>query len=155
MEYSFDLAAGWIHLMRAWTPSGDTLVNMTLVSHGSGHTGTVYFMRGYNHFDEVYSSPAVDVYDTFLDSGHPDHADFDTLVIYLNYRIGGGSSGSLSVKDNTATEAFSKTWTAEETDNHLAAIADQSGEYSVTVNLEGSCDLRVRIAGGIMYSWDV
>ena len=155
MEYSFDVTAGWVHLMRAWTASGDTIVNMTLVSHGSGHSGTVYFMRGYNHFDETYSAPAVDVYDTFLDSGHPDHGAFDTLVIYLNYRIGSGSSGSMTLKDNEAAEAYTKTWTAEETDNQLDSVVDHSGEYSVTVNLEGSCDLRVRIAGGIMYSWDV
>lgn len=155
MEYSFDVAAGWVHLMRAWTSTGDTIVNMTLVSHGSGHSGTVSFMRGLNLYDETYSAPAVDVYDTFLDSGHPDHGDFDTLVIYLNYRIGGGSSGSLSIKDNGASEVYTSTWTAEETDNDLDDIADESGEYSVTVNLEGSCDLRVRIAGGIMYTWDV
>jgi len=159
MDYSYDMNAGWVHLMRATDAQGETIVNMTLTSYGTGHSGQVYFMRGANHFDERYSSspgsPVVDVYDTFVDSGHPDHGDFDTLVIYLNYRIGESSGGSLSIKDHASNEVYSRIWSSQGEDNDLDDIEDEAGEYSVTVNLDGSCDLRVRIAGGIMYSWDV
>ena len=159
MDYSFDMAAGWVHLIRAKDASGNMMVNMTLVSHGTGYSGQIHFMRGLNLFDESYSSsgasPVGDAYSTFLDSGHPDHGDFDTLVIYLNIHIGEGSGGSLSIKDHASDEVFIRTYSSAEDRNELADIEDQAGEYSVTVNLDGNCDLRVRIAGGIMYTWDV
>lgn len=159
MDYSFDVSAGWVHLIRAWDPSGTMIVNMTLVSHGTGYSGQIHFMRGLNLFDESYSSspgsPVVEAYDTYLDSGHPSHGDFDTLVIYLNIHIGESSGGSLSIKDHTSNEAFIRSFSTSEDTNELHEIEDQAGEYSVTVNLDGSCELRVRIAGGIMYTWDV
>jgi hypothetical protein len=158
MDYSFDTAAGWVHLMRAKDASNNTIVNMSLVSHGSGYSGQVHFMRGLDLFDRIYTSnggPVVDVYDTFLDSGHPDHGDFDTLVIFLQYRIGESSGGSLSIKDHASNEVFIRTFSSEQNKDELSEIEDEAGEYGVTVNLEGSCDLRVRVAGGIMYNWDV
>lgn len=159
MDYSFDVSAGWVHLIRARDSSGTMIVNMTLVSHGTGYSGQVHFMRGLNLFDETYSSspasPVVDAYDTYLDSGHPDHGDFDTLVIYMNILIGESSGGSLSIKDHASDEAFVRPFSSSENTNELREIEDQAGEYSVTVNLQGSCELRVRIAGGIMYTWDV
>jgi len=159
MDYSFDMAAGWVHLMRARDNTGGIIVNMTLISYGSGFSGEVHFMRGLDLFDEEYSSsagsPVVDVYDTFLDSGHPDHGDFDTLVIYLNIRIGGSSGGFFSLKDHASNEVFLRTFSSNENTNELHEVEDEAGEYEINVNLDGNCDLRIRIAGGIWDTWTV
>ena len=157
MDYSFDVAAGWVHLMRAYNVDGSTLVNMTLVSHGSGHTGEAYFIRARDLLDESYSSPppVVELYDTFLDSGHPTDGDFDRLIIYLNIQAGGGSSGSLTLRDHSSAIGYNFIINEDSNGNHIDDIEDQSGEWTLEVNLEGSTSVRIRIAGGIWNIWTV
>ena len=159
MDYSFDTSAGWVHLMRARDSQGNPMVNMTLVSHGSGYSGEVYFIRGRDLYDEDYSStpasPLVDVYDTFLDEGHPKYGDFDRLIIYLNVRTKENSGGSLTLRDHESTAAYHFVITPERNGNHIDDIPDESGNWTLVVNLDGNSYLRIRVAGGIWDTWEV
>ncbi len=157
MDYSFDTAAGWVYMMRASKADGEVIVNMTLVSHGSGHTGQVFFVRGRDLYDGDFSSPppVVEAHDTFLDSGHPSYGDFDRLIIYLNVISGGGSAGSLSLRDHESNLGWHFIVNEDSNGNHITDIPDESGNWTLEVNLEGNTYVRIRVAGGIWYTWDV
>lgn len=159
MEYSFDTSAGWVHLMRARHADGTVMVNMTLVSHGSGFSGTAYFIRGYDLFDHEYAStplnPVVSVYDSFLDAGHPRHGAFDRLIIFLNANVQSNSGGTLALRDHASTTAWLKTIGPNTRGTSLDDIPNVSGNWTLEVNLEGNTHVRLRVAGGIWYQWDV
>ena len=157
LDYVYDLEAGWLRSFMFTDAMGLVLLEMTLVSFGDGFSGEVYFVRGKDLFDGDYSSPppVVDVYDSFVDSGHENYGDFDNLIYYFDVVTGGDGAASINLKDHTEVSGHSQSFGPGSSEGSLGTVPSSSGNWTVNVDLEGSSYLRIRIAGGITYIWDV
>ena len=81
--YSFSGREGFLDSL-VWTDDGGVeQLRMELTQSKSGYEGDVYFYRARDLLDSLYEENENDIYDTFLDSGHPDGEDWDVLVWYL------------------------------------------------------------------------
>jgi len=159
LDYIYDSSAGWLRSMTFVDSVGTTRLQMTMVSCGEGYNGTVYFIRAGDLFDREYTStpgsPVADVYDTFVDQGHPKYGPWDHLIYFLNIDTKDNSGGSVAFRDHAGETAFQRTIGPDTNENTLGSIPSESGNWTVVTNLDGNAYLRVRIAGGITYSWDV
>jgi hypothetical protein len=157
--YSYDTSAKWINSLVLKDSSGNDLLDMKLISHGMGYVGEVYFVRARDLFSDVYSSsigsPALDLYNSFLDRGHPNWGDWDYLVYYYEVVTGENSGGTLIVADPLSKESMKKVIGPNTFENTLGTIPSQSGEWKVSLALRGDSDLELQIAGGIEYIWTV
>lgn len=158
LEYVYDSEAKWIRSMTFVDDREETQLVMTLVSHGYGFLGRVYFIRARDLFDGEYTStatsPVVEVYDSFVNQGHPTYGPFDSLVYFLNIDTGSDATGSIALKDHTSRTAFQRLIGPDTEENTLGSIPSESGNWTVSVTLSGDAYLRIRVAGGIKYVWD-
>lgn len=159
LKYSYDESANWVRSLVFEDTSGNALLEMNLVSYGTGFAGDVYFIRGSDLFDEEYisnrGSPEVDFYNSFLDQGHPDWGPFDYLVYYYEVQTGDTSGGALVVTDPRAESQIRRSFGPNTFEMSLGSIPSESGEWGVKVVIGGESHLRLRIAGGIEYIWTV
>lgn len=159
LVYSYDSTAQWIRNIILSDSSQNVILEMKLVSFGIGYSGEAYFVRGVDLFDKQYisttDSPISDVYDSFIDQGHPKWGPFDLLIYYLDVSTESGAAGTLSLRDHQSETALLREFGPEHMENSLGNIPSNSGEWTLTVNLEGDAELRLRIAGGIEYIWNV
>ena len=159
LTYSYDTSAKWIHSLVFEDSSGNVLLDMKLISYGLGFVGEVYFVRATDLFSDVYNSkrgsPAIDLYNSFLDQGHPNWGDWDYLVYYYEVITEENSGGTLTVADPLSKEAMKRVFGPNTFESTLGTIPSESGEWKVTIALGGDSYLRLRIAGGIEYIWTV
>ena len=130
-------------------------LRMVLTQSKTGYKGDVYFYRARDLVDNLYLGQENDVYDTFLDDGHPNGQEWDVLVWYLNVEIDGGGTGSLTLKDHEGGSPLTRFWGAGATERGaIGTIPSLSGEYSLTVTLQGQDSMvHLKIAGAIKTQW--
>jgi hypothetical protein len=157
LKYSYDASAEWFRSMVLTTSAGDELLRMTLISSGTGYRGEAYFIRGLDLYDRSFTSspgsPEVNLYDTFIDTGHPSWGPFDSLIYYYRVATGGSSNGVLTIRDHSTTTTVRKEFQSGVDEGGLGSVDSNAGEWGVTVMLRGDCDLHIMIAGGIEYAW--
>lgn len=157
--YNYDSSAQWIRDLTLKDSSDNTILEINLVSYGIDFTGNAYFVRGVDLYDKQFnstpSSPVVDFYDSFVDQGHPDWGPFDLLIYYLDVLTQSDSVGSITLRDHQSETALLREFGPDTMESSLGTIPSESGEWTLTVNLDGNAGLRMRIAGGIEYVWTV
>ncbi|MGY8670235.1 MAG: hypothetical protein ACKVJ7_04205 [Candidatus Poseidoniales archaeon] len=156
LNYWFDSSRGFITSLEWVDDTGVKRLSMMLNSNGKNHEGQVWFIRATDLKDERYESTDSDIYDTFLDSGHPSGIDFDFLVWYLDVDIsGGGGSGTLSLKDHAGATPLARTWGPNSRESgSIGTIPSNTGEYSLTITLNGQESyIHLKVAGGIQTTW--
>jgi hypothetical protein len=156
LNYWFDSSRGFITSLEWVDDTGEKRLSMMLNSNGKNHEGQVWFIRATDLKDERYESRDSDIYDTFLDSGHPSGIDFDFLVWYLDVDIsGGGGSGTLSLKDHSGTTPLARQWGPNSRESgSIGTIPSNTGEYSLTITLNGQQSyIHLKVAGGIQTIW--
>jgi hypothetical protein len=155
LTYSYDSKAKWIGFLIHESSSGEPKIEMNLVSYGKGFSGEVFFVRGVDLFDETYSAPDTDTQNTLI-SGHPEWGPFDSLIYYFEITTGGGSGGTLILKDpSSPVEAMRRVFGPNMFESSLGTIPSPSEELSTQITLVGTANLGLRIAGGIEYIWNV
>jgi hypothetical protein len=153
--YSYDNLANWIHSLVWEDSSGEIQLEMTLVTHGQGFAGTVYFVRGRDIVNNTYTAPATDFYKTPIE-GHPQWGPFDSLIYHFIVSTQDNSGGTLIIKDPTSNlEAMARVFGPNIFESSLGTIPSNSDDLSITVTLFGEAHLHIRIAGGIEYIWNV
>jgi hypothetical protein len=157
LKCTYDTSAGWFRSMVLLDASGREELRMTLVSSGTGYKGDAYFVRGVDLYSKDASSstgsPEVDVYESFIDRGHPTWGPFDSLIYYYTVKIGDRSNGVLTFRDHSTTTLMRKTFDPGTEEDSIGSMPSSGGEVGVTIALQGSCRLRVMVAGGIEYKW--
>jgi hypothetical protein len=155
LTYSFDSKAKWIGNLIHEGPQGDPKIEMNLVSYGKGFSGEVFFVRGVDLFENSYSAPDFEIQNTLV-SGHPDWGSFDSLIYYFEVSTGGGSGGTLVLKDpSSSVEAMRRVFGPNMFESSLGTIPSPSEELTTQISLAGTAYLSLRIAGGIEYVWTV
>jgi hypothetical protein len=155
LEYTYDRSAEWINSLVLKDTSGNEMLEMNLISHGSGFAGSVYFVRGVDLMKHEYSSPVVDVQNTLIE-GHPEWGSFDQIIYHFEVLTEANSGGTLVIKDpTTTTEAMRRVFGPNTFESSLGTIPSDSEQLSVSIALTGDSFLKLRIAGGIEYSWVV
>ena len=123
----------------------------------SGYSGDVFFYRARDLLDSLYEENAQEIYDTFIDEGHPNDGDWDTLVWYLDVEIAsaGAASGSLSMKDHAGASPLARAWGAGATETGaIGTSPSNSGEYSLTVTVRGPDSfIHLRVAGAQVFEY--
>ncbi len=159
LSYSFDTEAGWFRSLVLTNADGVEELSMVLVAHGSGFKGTVYFVRGVDLYEKEYSSstgsPAIDIYDSFMDRGHPNWGPFDYLIYFYEVELGPQSNGLLTIRDHSTTTVLRKVYDPGTSENSLGSLPSSGGEVGLTIVLQGTASLHLMMAGGIEYSWNV
>lgn len=153
--YSFSGREGFLDSL-VWTDDGGVeQLRMELTQSKSGYEGDVYFYQARDLLDSLYEENENDIYDTFLDSGHPDGEDWDVLVWYLDVNIANGGSGTLTMKDHQGASPLTRAWGSGATEKGaIGTIPSLTGDYSLTVTLRGqSSMLHLKVAGGIVTQW--
>jgi len=157
--YSYDTSAMWLRSFVMKDASGNEEVSINLIDHGTGYRGDVFFVRGLDLYDEEHASsagsPSIEIYDSFIDRGHPSWGPFDSLIYYYEVRTGSQSNGLMTIRDHSTTTVLRKTYDPGTSENGLGSVPSTGGEMGVTVVLQGTCTLRLVISGGIEYSWTV
>jgi hypothetical protein len=130
-------------------------MEMNLISYGKGYSGEVFFVRGVDLYDNTYTAPEAEIQNTAI-SGHPDWGPFDSLIYHFEITTGGGSGGTLILKDpSSPVEAMRRLFGPNMFESSLGTIPSPSEELSTQITLTGQANLRLRIAGGIEYVWSV
>ena len=159
LKYTYDSVAGWFRSMVLTAASGTEELRMTLVSSGTGYKGDAYFVRGVDLYQKEASSstgsPEVDLYESFIDRGHPTWGPFDSLIYFYEVEIGARSNGLLTFRDHSTTTLMRKTFDPGTKESSLGSLPSTGGEIGVSVVLQGDCHLKVMVAGGIEYKWTV
>ena len=159
LNYIYDSRAGWLRSLELADPAGNPLVQLGFgYSYGTGHTGSVHFVRAMDLFDQTYEtqgSADLENDDTFTDTGHPTAGEFHNYVYYLQFDSGGSSSGSITLRDHEGSEAYNENFGSNAHNNIKGSIPVESGEWTVSVSLEGTTWVRMRVAGGIYYTWEL
>tara|TARA_B100000405_G_scaffold97029_1_gene67529 strand:+ start:9173 stop:10135 length:963 start_codon:yes stop_codon:yes gene_type:complete len=142
-----------------WTDAeGIIQLKIKNADNGVGHTGDVYFVRGGDLYsNEWYNNgPDAEIVDSFFVSDHPNDGEWNEMIYFLDASCGGGSTISLTLRDHTSVSALERFWGpgAEETGT-LGTIPYPSQEYTLTATFTGDTHLRILIAGGITYSWNL
>jgi hypothetical protein len=155
LSYNFDGEYGFIEKFIWYDDENEVQLEMTLTQLGGEFTGDVWFIRATDLKDALYEESDGDIYDTFLDSGHPSGIDFDYLVWYLDVEISQGGSGSLTIKDHAGNSPLARAWgSGARESGGLGTIPSQTDEYSLTVSLRGSTSyIHLKVAGGIENHW--
>jgi hypothetical protein len=155
IQYTYDSKAKWIGYLNYEAASSQPQIEMNLISYGKGFTGNVFFVRGVDLYDSQYSAPEAEIRNTLI-SGHPQWGPFDSLIYYFEITTGSGSSGTLILKDpSSPIEAMRRIFGPNLFESTLGTIPSPSEELTTQVTLTGEADLRLRIAGGIEYIWNV
>lgn len=155
LVYTYDRSAEWINSLVLEDTSGESQLEMNLISHGTGFAGSVYFVRGVDLMKHEYSAPVVDVQNTLIE-GHPEWGPFDQIIYYFEVLTEASSGGTLVIKDpTTQTEAMRRVFGPNTFESSLGTIPSDSEQLSVSIALTGDSFLKLRIAGGIEYSWIV
>jgi len=155
LAYQFDTDVGFISSF-VWSDDEDVeQLNMVLTQHKFGYTGDVFFYRARDLLDQTYTGSDTDLYDSFIDSGHPDGSEWDVLVWYIDASIAQGGSGALVMKDHLGASPLTRTWGSNAQERGaLGTIPSVSGEYGVTVSLRGqSSMLHFKVAGAVTFQW--
>jgi len=142
-----------------WTDAeGVVQLKMKNADNGVGHTGDVYFVRGGDLYSNNWDNtgPDAEFVDTFFVSDHPNDGEWNEMIYFLDASCGGGSTISLTLRDHTSVSALERLWGpgAEETGT-LGTIPYPSEEYTLTATFTGNTHLRILLAGGITYSWNL
>ncbi|HIF46670.1 MAG TPA: hypothetical protein EYQ73_07780 [Candidatus Poseidoniales archaeon] len=155
LSYNFDGEYGFIEKFIWYDDEDEVQLEMTLTQLGGEFTGDIWFIRATDLKDALYEESDGDIYDTFLDSGHPSGVDFDYLVWYLDVEIAQGGSGSLTIKDHAGNSPLARAWgSGARESGGLGTIPSQTDEYSLTVSLRGSTSyIHLKVAGGIENHW--
>jgi len=155
LMYSFSGREGFLESL-VWT-DGDLVeqLRMTLNQAKSGYEGDVHFYQARDLLDSMYEENDNDIYDSFLDSGHPDGEDWDVLVWYLDVNIASGGSGTLTMKDHQGASPLTRAWGSGATEKGaIGTVPSISGDYSLTVTLRGGdSSLYLKVAGAIATQW--
>ncbi len=155
LTYAFSGRQGFLSSL-VWTDDGSVeQLRMTLTQSKSGYEGDVYFYQARDLLDSLYEENDNDIYDSFLDSGHPDGEDWDVLVWYLDVDIAAGGSGTLTMKDHQGASPLTRAWGSGATEKGaIGTIPSLSGDYSLTVTLRGQASsLHLKVAGAIVTQW--
>ena len=156
LQYEFSGRKGFIESL-VWTnDTGVEQLRMTLTLDKKGYDGDVFFYRARDLMDQRYENSQNDIYDSFLDSGHPSGEDWNVLVWYLDVEISnGGGSGSLSMKDHAGASPLTRAWGAGATEKGaIGTIPSNSGEYSLTVTVRGPGSfIHLKVAGALVTQW--
>ena len=156
LQYEFSGRKGFIESL-VWTnDTGVEQLRMTLTLDKKDYEGDVFFYRARDLMDERYENRQNDIYDSFLDSGHPSGEDWNVLVWYLDVEISnGGGSGSLSMKDHSGASPLTRAWGAGATEKGaIGTIPSNSGEYSLTVTVRGPGSfIHLKVAGALVTQW--
>ena len=156
IEYNFDNEAKWMTSFVFTEASGETILEMQLAKHGEDYTGNSYFCRGGDLYDEEFSGPNLDFYDTvYANDGHERYGPWNYVVYYLEAKIGSGGSGNLILRDHEGTDILVETFTSGTSKTELGTVMGTSGNWTLEISLSGSSDVRIRIAGAIEYSYAV
>lgn len=155
LTYGFSGREGFLESL-VWT-DGDMVeqLRMTLNQAKSGYEGDVHFYQARDLLDSTYEENDNDIYDSFLDSGHPDGDEWDVLVWYLDVDISNGGSGTLTMKDHQGASPLTRAWGSGATEKGaIGSVPSISGDYSLTVTLRGgSSSLHLKVAGAIATQW--
>ncbi len=158
LRYSYDTSSMWIRELTL-SDGDEPSLEMDLVSHGTGYTGDLFFVRGVDLFDDEYSSsrgsPEIDLYNSFIDRGHPNWGPFDELIYFYDVETRSGTVGTLTIRDHSTRANLRRTFESNMVARSLGTLESKAGEWSVTVSFAGDSDLHIKIAGGIVYSWNV
>ena len=155
LMYAFSGREGFLDSL-VWTDDANTeQLRMSLTQSRTGYEGDVYFYQARDLLDSTYEQNDNDIYDSFLDSGHPDGDDWDVLVWYLDVDIAGGGSGTLTMKDHQGASPLTRAWGSGATEKGaIGTIPSLSGDYSLTITLRGqSSTLHLKVAGAISTQW--
>jgi hypothetical protein len=155
LTYAFSGREGFIDSL-VWTDEANIeQLRMTLTQSRTGYEGDVYFYQARDLLDSTYEQNDNDIYDSFLDSGHPDGDDWDVLVWYLDVDIASGGSGTLTMKDHQGASPLTRAWGSGATEKGaIGTIPSLSGDYSLTITLRGqSSSLHLKVAGAITTQW--
>ena len=155
LTYAFSGREGFIDSL-VWTDEANIeQLRLTLTQSRSGYEGDVYFYQARDLLDSTYEQNDNDIYDSFLDSGHPDGDDWDVLVWYLDVDIASGGSGTLTMKDHQGASPLTRAWGSGATEKGaIGTIPSLSGDYSLTITLRGqSSSLHLKVAGAITTQW--
>jgi len=132
-------------------------LRMDLNAARSGYSGDVFFYRARDLLDNRYEDSDQEVYDTFLDEGHPSEGDWNTLVWYLDVEISQGGSGSLTMKDHAGASPLTRAWGSGATEKGaIGTIPSNTGEYSLTATVRGPDSfIHLRVAGALVFQWEL
>ncbi len=153
--YSFNGRNGFLDSL-VWSDADDVeQLRMELTQTKTGYEGDVYFYQARDLLDSLYQENENDIYDSFLDSGHPDGNDWDVLVWYLDVDIAQGGSGTLTMKDHQGASPLTRAWGSGASEKGaIGTIPSLTGDYSLTITLRGpSSELHLKVAGGIITEW--
>lgn len=155
LEYSFSGRAGFLDSFVWMDDNGNEQLRMQLTQVKTGYEGDVHFYRARDLLDSTYESNDNDVYDSFLDNGHPDGTNWDVLVWYIDVTVADGGSGSITMNDHTGASPLFRAWGSGATESGaVGTVPSNSGDYSLTVNLRGqSSMLHFRVAGAAVTQW--
>jgi hypothetical protein len=153
--YSYDKSARWVNTLVWVDSSGNPQLEMTLVSHGQGFNGEVYFVRGVDIIKEYYTAPAFELFNSYIGS-HPDWGPFDSLIYHFVVSTEDNSGGTFILRDPlTSSEAMRRVFGPNIFESSVGTIPSDSEQLGVEVSLFGDAYLDLRIAGGIEYVWIV
>ena len=157
LSYTFSGSKGFLENFVWRDADGERQLRMDLNAARDGYSGDVYFYRARDLIDRLYEENDQEVYDTFLDEGHPSEGEWNTLVWYLDVEIAsnGPSSGSLSMKDHAGASPLTRAWGAGATEKGaIGTIPSNAGEYSLTVTVRGpESYIHLKVAGALMFQW--
>jgi len=159
LRYTYDSNSKFISSF-VYTDSNDIeVLRMSLAQSGSDHTGEVHFMRGKDLLNRDYenNSPSGDVEDSFLVQDHPNDGSWNEMIYLIDAESGaGGSTISLTLRDHTSSSVLERFWGPGSSESGtLGTIPSPSGEYTLTASFTGQTELKIKIAGGIGYSWSI
>ncbi|CAI8285655.1 MAG: Uncharacterised protein [Candidatus Poseidoniaceae archaeon] len=157
LSYTFSGSKGFLERL-VWRDGDGTIqLRMDLNIARSNYEGDVFFYRARDLIDRIYEENDQEIYDSFLDSGHPSEGDWDTLVWYLDVEIasGAGGSGSLTMKDHAGASPLTRAWGSGATEKGaIGTIPSNSGDYSLTVTVRGpSSFIHLKVAGALVFQW--
>ena len=157
LTYTFSGSKGFLERLVWRDAEGTIQLRMDLNIARSSYNGDVFFYRARDLIDRMYEENDQEIYDSFLDSGHPSEGDWDTLVWYLDVEIasGAGGSGSLTMKDHAGASPLTRAWGSGATEKGaIGTIPSNSGDYSLTVTVRGpSSFIHLKVAGALVFQW--
>jgi len=157
LSYTFSGSKGFLENFVWSDAEGVRQLRMDLNAARDDYSGDIFFYRARDLMDSLYEENDQELYDSFLDEGHPSEGDWDTLVWYLDVEIAsnGPSSGSLSMKDHAGASPLTRAWGAGATEKGtIGTIPSNAGEYSLTVTVRGpESYVHLKVAGALMFEW--
>jgi len=156
LSYVYDGRAGFLDYLLWSDASGDLLLRMVLVADGIDYEGNAWFIRAGDIFEKEWDNngaPNVKIEDSFFVSGHPSAGDFDEMIYWLVGEMGGGGTGSLTLRDHADATPIIEEWTSGDKTSELGQAPYPSGEYTLTGTQSGDSYIHLIVAGGITTTW--